>query len=785
MKPAGKLCTTAVLAMVCLARPAGAEPVADAERLQLADGLYSRGMYELAAQEYKAFLRDFPDSKQADVVFFRMGESYRQMGELAEADKVYRHVFVSYPQSELRFKAGFRRADIFMGAGKYEAAIDLFQAVLDQNPPADMTAACLYFMGDSLIKTGQGQRAVAALEKVRSRHQSSKFLSYALLKLGSLYGAQAVGGQAKPAYADPNKALQLYQLAISKAATKRVAAEALFQVAEIHFRNKDFKKSAEAYGRLLNNYPDDQRSAEARLQAAWAAHNAGLYAEALRTADGTLATAAAEDKPDWLYLKASCERLLIRNDSAVATYARLLDEFPDSRFTDAARYERALTFYRMGDFKSAAAEARQVRLVAGMKQDVYWLLAESYAALKQNDDAIQYYRLITSEFPDTEISRDATYRLAYQLQQRKQFKEASRYYRTLVERFPDSQLAPQALFASGLCLARENLHEDAVRDWATLLKKYPSDPRNEEALYRKAMSEIRLERDQQALESLREFQRKYRDSKYAADIYYWQGIVLKTGGKLHDAEGALRQALKSKPRSELVRDINFHLGMVLYKAERLDQAADLLQPLVATPLRDKFPPSLLEWLCEFRYEKKRFDDVLAVAKLLVEEDNRDTTRQTGFCLLGRAYQAKGNQAEAEKAFTAALELPGTTGFSAEAALRLGDIKLATGDLAPAERYFSRAATLSADDSLLGVRAKAYSGLAQTALKRSKPEEAARYFMSVAILYEDDELVPKCLHGAAQAFRAAGREEERKRAVAELVKRYPNSEWTRKATEADK
>jgi len=76
-----------LLTAVCVVRAA---PEADAERLQLADGLYSRGMYRLAAREYEAFLLEFPDSKKIDVVLFRMGESYRQEGRHVEAEKAFR-----------------------------------------------------------------------------------------------------------------------------------------------------------------------------------------------------------------------------------------------------------------------------------------------------------------------------------------------------------------------------------------------------------------------------------------------------------------------------------------------------------------------------------------------------------------------------------------------------------------------------------------------------------------------------------------------------------------------
>jgi len=759
-----------LLTAVCVVRAA---PEADAERLQLADGLYSRGMYGLAAREYEAFLLEFPDSKKIDVVLFRMGESYRQEGRHVEAEKAFRRVITEFPQSEYRFQAGFKRAGLFLEAGNHEDALSLYQGVLSRKPPADMAAACLYFSGEALIGLDRKDEAVKTLEKLCASYAGSEFHAYALLKLGSLYS-------------DDAKALKMFEDVLKQPGSDRVAAEALFQMAETYFRREEYKQSADAYRKLLTDYGSDRRAEEARLQAAWASHNAKLYAEALRTADETLVGDPAGRQADWLYLKANCERQLLRNEPAVETYDKLLKTFPDSRFADAARYERALTFYRMGKFQEAIDQALEITEKAGITQDVYWLLAESYAGLKRNDDAVQYYRLITSEFPDSEVARDATYRLAYHLQTREAFKEAARQFQTVAEKYPESPLAPQALFASGYCLSREDLYEDAVRDWSTLVRKYPADSRVEEAIFQKAMGEIRLERSDDALNSLRDLRRRYPESAHTAEAFYWEGMLLKGADKLQDAEDAYRKALQAGPDKEMEREARFHLAMVLYKLERFGDAADLFQELLASPLKDRLAPSLMEWQAEFQYGRKQYPASMAAARFLVEQTQDATWQQSGWCLIGRVHLAEGRDQEAEEALGKALTLDGKSRFAAEAALRLGDVRYRGEVYDAAESYYARAAALSSDDSLLGVRARSYAGLGRTALAREKYDEAARYFMSVAVLFNEEELVPESLYQAGQAFGRAGKEEERKKALEELTARYPDSDWAKKAaSEADK
>lgn len=762
-----------------LAAAAGAATLAPEERLQFADGLYARGMYDVASKEYGSFLEDFPDSPKADVAHFRLGECYRQMGNLPAAERHFRKVFTDYPKSDFRLRAGFRRADLFMEIEQYADASALFRVVLGEEPPDAIASASEFFLAVAESRLGKRGEAVRIFERVISRYPETKFCSYALLKLGEILsrpGAEDAAG-AEEAPRDPVRALSLFEKAAATPASDRVAAEALYQMAELHFRQGDFEKSAAAYRKLLNSYPEDERCADARLRSTWAAHNAGLFAEALERADAALEqTLPDDDAAEWLYLKANCERQLLKHETAAATYGRLLERYPASEFANAARYEVALTSYKRGEFDAAIAQALKVEPDSKLKKDVYWLLAESFAALKQRDQAIQYYRLLIRDFPDSGLTRDAAFRLAHQLQSQGEFQEASRYYLDVASRFPDSDMAAQSLFASAVCLSKAEMDAEAVRDWARLVTDYGESPLVEQTLYQKAMGEIRLGREADALGSLNTLLKRFPDTRFAADAHYWTGILLHAQDKQHDAEAAFRRCLESKPRVEVQRDAQLHLGQILYETGRFQEAADLFRPLLSSPLIDKFPPSLLQWLAEYDLQQEEWDGSAEAAKTLLETQKDAVWQQTALGLLGRAELARGNKEKAEVHFKACLGGKAMTPFAAEAALRLGDLAFDRKNLEQAASYFERAASIADSESLLGVRARAYVGLAKAAEARGENGAAARYYMSVAILYDDDELVPPSLYKAAAAFRRMGRAEEAEKALQELRERYPESSW---------
>lgn len=761
-----QVCWAAVFALLgSLPAPA----LEEAERFEFADGLYSRDMFDLAAKEYEGLLRHFPDSKKLDVVHFRLGECYRNLGKNEAAEKEYRIVYDT-KTSDYRFKAGFKRAKLLADLEKNDAALELFRAILKDSPPEEITAASLYQLADVQLKTGATDEGVRTLEDIRKRFPSSQFYPMALLRLGEIYGRDA---------AREKEALEYFNTVASKPPSPRLGAEAAFQVARMYFNRKMFDKSAEAYRKLLTDYPDDPRSSEAKIQAAWALHNAGLYAEGLKIAEDRLKAAPDETPDEWLYLKANCERQLMKNDEAIATYGRIASKYSDGPFAHAARYETALVYYKMGKYADAVKQASRIKLTPEIKKDVYWLLAESHSAMKDADTAIQYYRLLVKEFPKSNVAADATYRLAHHLQEKGDLKEAARFYGSVAENFKDDKLAPKALYASAFCHAKDGRVAEALRDWTALVRAYPNDPLVEDALYQKAMIETRQRKDKEALLSFRDLLKAFPKTRYAAEAHYWQGVFLSQEGKWQDAEEELRQALKNTPARELEREIHFSLAVVLQKTAKLEESAALLETLVTSPDKDKLPSDLVKWMTEFSIDRQKYSQALDAAKLLISREKEPEWVQTGWALAGRAYFAQDNLKDAETAFRTALAVKVSTPYAAEAAIRLADILMTTNAFDDARKHYETAARLAADESQMAIRARAYAGLGRAAKARKDWDSASRYFMSVAVLYNEADLVSECLFEASEAFTRLGRKEEGLKAAKELLQRYPDSLWAKK------
>jgi TolA-binding protein len=740
------------------------------EQMQFADGLYARGMYDMAAREYRRLVEEAPGFENLDAVFYRLAECSRQLGDKKAADEFYRRLVADYPQSGFRSKAGLREAELLVAAARYADAVPALRQLLDQNPPPDIAAPAGYYLGYSLKRLPAAADAAAAFQDVLARHPDSPFAGFAGLELAEIH-LQSDGGQ--------DKARAIYEQVLKKPASPRVAAEASFQLAELAYRARDYPASAGAYQRLLKEFPDDRRVGEAMLQAAWSFYQAEQYPDALALADRALRDEGQGQEAAWLYLKANTVRQLGKGEQSAAIYDRLLKKFPHGPLATAAAYERALLSFREGNYEQVIEQFRQTAPTAVTEQDLNWLLAESYAAMGQRTNALAHYRVIAERFPDGERAAAALFRVGALEQEEGRSPEAAAAYQRVVEKYPKHELAPDALFSAAAVLAHTRKYSDARKLWTRLLKEYPDYARTDETLYQKALTEIQADDRAAALQSLARLVKEFQASVHRADAFHWRGILFEQQGKAAEAERDLRAALEAKPSDELARKIRFRLATVLQKQDKLEESAALLQGLLAAGVASNMPPALLEWLAHFHLDRNAFEPAAEAARALESVSSGADWKQIAWFLIGSAEAGRGQAAPARAAFEKALQQDARTREGAEAALRLGQLALDEKRYDDAETFYQRGGELAQSSEVLDVRARSYYGLGMTARARARWDEASRYFLGMAILFDDPELTPECLYRAAEALVMLDRIPDLEKTLAELRQRYPDSPWIEK------
>ena len=359
--------------------------------------------------------------------------------------------------------------------------------------------------------------------------------------------------------------------------------------------------------------------------------------------------------------------------------------------------------------------------------------------------------------------------------------QAAELFGRLASDYPKHELVAQAIFAQASCLGMAKKPEQAIAAYARLLEKFPQSQFVEDALYQKGISETYLRRDAQALETWRELLAKFPATKYVVDARFWNGVLLEEAGKLEESEAAFRQVLTAvpAPSEDLLQRASFRLALVLQRRDKPDESAQILQQLIRTPVREKFPVELLAWLGDYQLKKREYSKASDVIELLLPLAKTDNWKQTAWCLKGKILMGQGKNDEARQAFERVTGVEFKSQALAEAWVKLGELSLLANDTDKAKRAFEESATLAGTDLLLPIRVQAYAGIGKALKMKGDHEGAARHFLSVAVLFDDSNLVPECLYEASMEFAAAGRVDDAAKAKKELLERYPDSDWAKK------
>lgn len=736
-----------------------AHAVEPADQLQFADGLFARGLYDLAVREYRA-LADTPDAPGADAASYRIGEARRLQGQLDAAIEAYRATRQKFPQSVYALRANFRLAEGAINAGNPEEAFALLSDLSTaKDLPDDVTASTLYYLGYAAHQLGKDKDAAAAYRQLIKTTPDNAYAYLGRIELA----ASLIATNGKQA-----EIVKLLEEAANQGALPTAAQQALRLLGDYTYRNKDYAASADAYARLFSQSADDSAPNSARLPAAWAFLKANRFAEALEQ----VRHAPSGNEAAWLYLDANAQRLTDKKKEARAAYEQLLKKYANAPEADPAAYELALLLFQEGDFSNAYARASAAKSNGEISRDLLWIRAESARETGRSDEAVQLYGEIVDAKGDADRAIAARFRAARLRQEAGAWADASERYRALVAVAPKSTLAPDALFASAVSRAQIKESEEALTDWAHLLNDYPNYASRDQALFGKAQAELALDQTEDAEETFALLLRDFPDSPVAAEAHVQYGSLLEQNQNFAEAELHYIQALRKNPDPALSRRIQFRRVGVLQRQDRPDEAVEALNQLVADGAEAEIPVQLLDWAARWNLEHSNYTATVSTATALAEQKISPGWTQIAWYLAGCA-QLELNQADkAGASFKKSATMDAKTTEGLEAAWRWGEWALSKKNWADAQTAFEQSAEQAAAPESAEIRARSYFGLGRVAEGQGNWADAARQYLAVAILYDDPSLAPEALEAAARMFDKSGDAAAAAQARRELNERYP-------------
>ncbi len=116
---------------------------------------YLRGSYDVSIQEFGEYLRNFPDTEQADNAVYWTGEAYYRQRKFRQAIEQFDQVLNRYPRSDKLASAALKKGYAHLELGERSQGVAQLQYVARQFPGSDEANLARQRLGELGVDGGR------------------------------------------------------------------------------------------------------------------------------------------------------------------------------------------------------------------------------------------------------------------------------------------------------------------------------------------------------------------------------------------------------------------------------------------------------------------------------------------------------------------------------------------------------------------------------------------------------------------------------------------------------
>lgn len=748
------------------------------EQLRLADGLFKRGHYSLAIDEYRKILEQFPNDPLAADALSQIADAYSASGDLEKSLGNYKLFLLKFPNIKTSGAVKVNYAVALLKTGRKEDSAEALSLLTEIKKNRECSPMVRDFATYNLAKfhseSGESIKAKNEFKELSSRKISSGddiYAAFARIELASILDSESKSEEA---------ANLLKSLIDNKNTPAEILCPAINYLASMYFREKEYAKAAEAYERLWLLFPDSSAGKEAYYKKYECLFFAKEYLTLIREIDREL------DKPDkkidsnteiLAYLKASAQMEQASYKEAFKTFSDIINsplvstEYLSRSFLQAIKclllqnkiqeaVKEAGNLFKRGKVLTQSKVAATEMICSSLKKPFEKIafiketidtardlkernilrltLADLYFNLSQPDNALTLYRDIIKEC-DNELKPSCYFGIAKIFEAAGNEKEAFEHYRKITDEFPKSPLYPEALLKCAVLMLYEKPGAEESKE---ILLKLTKDYKGNKDIYGNA-------------------------------IFYLAYMDFSKGNFL-DAYSVFKKLSEDGNYDSALRLLSKQYLLWCFVSANMMADADKLFIELSSSSENfqSVNPELLLLLGKKYDEKDKSEYSLKCYQALAKNNNTDY-RLKALSGLGRLMEKKGDNdkaliyyKEGEKLKTENKEL------YSELLSLLGTALLKKGNKNEAVVVFERCIEMSGDKSASD---RARLGLAKI-LSESEEDlnRANRYAMSVFILSKEPSLSEEAIVLSIEISLKQNKKDEAKATFEELKKRFPQS-----------
>lgn len=522
------------------------------------------------------------------------------LGRPDEAIEELEYFLNTYPASIHTNEVKEVLSQAYVNASNYNKAIGYIESLPSRGPAINRAyQKATLLKGIELFNMEQYADAVALFEKSIQYPEVATYLAEASFWNGEAYSIGRKYDQAVDNY--------LRVIGLPQLGKPDLLVKTRYGLGYAYFNLQQYDRALFNFKEYTKNGSKDINYVDGLLRLADCFYVTKSYADALSNYRRAIQLNSPDN--DYAHLQAGVILGIQRKyTEAASELDQVLKNYPKSRFTDEAMFQRAQLDFEQGNYPSAITGFS--RLINTNKSSkftpyAYMRRAACHYNLKDFNKTVLDYATIVNEYPGHPVSNDALLPLQEALTLAGRAGEFDSYLATFKNANPDAKGIETVEFESAKTLYFNQDYQRAIQNLGNYINNYPDSPNLIEAKYYRAESSYRLKDYSSSLTAFKEIR----------------------------SESSFQFASRVTSR---IAELEFKLG-------NYEQAIPVFQQLskVATSKKDQF--NAWSGLMESYYLLARYDSVDAYARLILEQGNVSAGAQNKASLyLGKSAMARGN-----------------------------------------------------------------------------------------------------------------------------------------------
>ena len=558
--------------------------------------------------------------------------SYDAMDEVLRAAAAYQEVYERYPDSVLRDRALYAKANTFLNGGAYRSAAEEFARVVEISQDPELQAEALLRQGAALYEEGSLVEATPILKDLVTRFPDADASARGQFLLGEISIASD----------DSDGAILEYNLVLRNYFEHQVAASAQYRIGRCYETLGRKADAVSAYETVVRGYPLEAEAPPAAYLAGVGLLEMNRPLSAAPYFQLVLDRYAGQQSADAVVVFANEQQkevveaalcLLLLSYHRAGDLGQLsgaphlmLQKMPssDSSWRAYAQLIDADALAAQGRYEEAQVTLQELRTeFAGHEVELpaTQLLAWAYAQQGMDDLAIETEQQMLQRFAGSGSSdsvASAYLRMAHVHFNQKRHADAVEIYEEYRHRYPDGAHYSLATYQAGVCYSRLDRTGDAVDRWEQLVAVYPADPISEQAwaragdlyfqsghyeeakrcyqglltnfegssagamgLLRMAQCDYNAGRDADALQGYSAVMAQYPHTMSAKEAERGMELALYRLGQQDSGSEVLAELIELYPNSSFAADAQFQIASALYEEGSYAEAADAFRKVVS------------------------------------------------------------------------------------------------------------------------------------------------------------------------------------------------------------